>query len=338
MGTIGYHAPHERFAPSELLKYVGLAGRSGFEHAMCSDHFHPWSLRQGQSGYTWSWLGAALEGSDLSLGTVTAPGQRYHPAIIAQAAATLEEMFPNRFWLALGTGQLLNEGITGETWPSKPERRARLGECVEIMRALWAGETVSHRGRVTVQEAKLFSLPRTAPKLFGAALTVETARWCGQWADGLITGSSDSDSLRQRIDAFREAAGSRKPVYIQASFLLAANKEEGISVAHENWSTNVLGDQLQAELRTPEMFDAAARFVSSAEVEKSVRISNSPEEFMDWLGKDFETGADRVYLHHVGRDQERFLAFMGEHLTRQFVGPDDEFTEVSSDHRGVAVK
>jgi coenzyme F420-dependent glucose-6-phosphate dehydrogenase len=141
---IGYHASHEQFPPGELLKWTALAERAGFECGMCSDHFAPWSASQGESGFAWSWLGAAMARTSMSFGTVNAPGQRYHPAIVAQAAATLDAMFPDRFWIALGSGQLLNEGITGARWPTKQERNARLLESATIMRALWRGEMVSH--------------------------------------------------------------------------------------------------------------------------------------------------------------------------------------------------
>jgi G6PDH family F420-dependent oxidoreductase len=140
MALIGYHCSHEQFPPSELLSHVTLAHRAGFRAAMCSDHFNPWSQRQGHSGFAWSWLGAAMHASPLPFGVVNAPGQRYHPAIVAQAGATLAEMFPGRFWLALGSGQLLNEHITADAWIPKKERQARLLECVEIIRKLCRGK------------------------------------------------------------------------------------------------------------------------------------------------------------------------------------------------------
>src|SRR3712207_584894 len=142
---------------------------------MCSDRFHPWTERQGESGFAWSWLGAAMQAPALPFGVVCAPGQRYHPAVVAQAAATLAEMFPGRFWLAVGSGQALNEHITGGAWPPKAERNARLEECVEVIRALWAGETVSRRGRwVRVEAARLYTRPETPPLLFGAAVSEAT--------------------------------------------------------------------------------------------------------------------------------------------------------------------
>ena len=142
MKRIGYHCSHEQFGPRELLDLVVQAERAGFHCASASDHFHPWSAQQGQSGFVWSWLGAAMERTQLPFRTVSAPGYRYHPAILAQAGATLSTMYPDRLWMALGTGQRLNEAITGMAWPQKQERQALLVECVEVMRALWAGEAV----------------------------------------------------------------------------------------------------------------------------------------------------------------------------------------------------
>src|SRR4029453_6371411 len=138
MPAFGFHASHEQVHPRELLAAVQRAEEAGFDAAMCSDHFAPWSERQGHSGFAWSWLGAALQATSLPFGVVNAPGDRYHPAIIAQAAATLAELFPDRFWVALGTVQAMNEHVTANRWPPKPERNARLKECVEVIRALWA--------------------------------------------------------------------------------------------------------------------------------------------------------------------------------------------------------
>src|ERR687894_2432757 len=151
MSVVGLHCSHEQIPPSRLLEHAKHAEAAGFGAIMSSDHFSPWSERQGESGFAWSWLAAAMATTSLPFGVVNAPRQRYHPAIIAQAAATLSEMFPGRFWLAVGSGEALNEHITGERWPSKPERNARLLECVKLMRALWKGETVSHHGLVTVE-------------------------------------------------------------------------------------------------------------------------------------------------------------------------------------------
>ncbi len=162
MPTVGFHASHEQLPPSGLLAAVQAAEAAGFQAAMCSDHLAPWSERQGHSGHAWSWLGAAMQATSLPFGVVTAPGQRYHPAIIAQAIATLGELFPGRFWAALGSGEALNEHVTGDRWPAKADRDARLLECVEVIRALLRGEEVTHDGLVRVDRARLWSLPAAA--------------------------------------------------------------------------------------------------------------------------------------------------------------------------------
>src|SRR3954470_2350493 len=156
MPVIGFHASHEQIPPSELLTAAQHAEEVGFTAGMCSDHVAPWRPQQGESGFAWSWLGAALATTRLPFGVVNAPGQRYHPAIVAQAVATLAAMFPGRFWVALGSGENSNEHITGDPWPRKPVRDARLRECVDVIRALLAGEEVSHDGLVTVDRAKLW--------------------------------------------------------------------------------------------------------------------------------------------------------------------------------------
>src|SRR5215217_3558627 len=175
---------------------------------MSSDHLSPWSERQGESGFAWSFLGAALATTDLPFGVVTAPGQRYHPAVAAQKIATLSAMFPGRFWAALGSGEAMNEHITGDRWPRKDVRNARLLECVDVIRRLLDGEEVSHDGLVTVDRARVWTRPEDPPPLLAAAVSVETARWAAGWADGLITVNGTRDHMREVADAYREAGGA----------------------------------------------------------------------------------------------------------------------------------
>src|SRR5688572_1300248 len=261
MALIGYHCSHEQFPPSELLSLVSLAHRAGFRAAMCSDHFHPWNERQGESGFAWSWLGAAMHASPLSFGVVNAPGQRYHPAIVAQAAATLAELFPGRLQVALGTGEFSNEHITGAPWPRKAVRNVRLRECVDVMRALFAGEVVDHDGLVTVDRAKLWTLPAEPPQLLGTAVSIETAGFVGEWADGLITINQPREHLERMIAAFREHGGEGKPVAVQVHLSWAETEEEALRVAHDQWRTNVFQPPLPWDLATVEEFDLAAAHV-----------------------------------------------------------------------------
>jgi len=309
---VGYHASHEQFGPSDLLAWTRRAEEAGFTAAMCSDHFAPWSVDQGQSAFAWSWLGAALQATAFSFGTVTAPGYRYHPAIVAQAAATLATMYENRFWLALGSGEAMNERMTGLPWPPKPERRARLAECVEVMRALWNGETVTHHGLVVVEEATLWTRPDRPPLLVGAALSEDTAAWCGEWADALVTVNGPRDKLAAIIDAYHEQAGSRRPVFLQAHVSYARTQAEAEALAMDQWRTAVLPAAAGQEIRSPAGFDELARYVRLDDMRESVRISADPARHLAWLQEDSELGIDRVYLHNVGSNQEAFIDTFGQ--------------------------
>lgn len=311
---LAYHASHEQFAPSHLLSLVRKAESAGFDAVTCSDHFHPWSERQGQSGHAWTWLGAALQATSLGFGVVSAPGQRYHPAILAQAVATLLEMFPGRFWLAIGSGELLNEGITGGPWPTKSERNDRMRECADILRALWAGETVTRRGHVCVEEAKLYTLPSEPPLLIGAAITAATARWLGSWADGLITSSQPALGHHEVINAFREGGGAGKPVYLKVQVAYARTEAEALQGAWEQWRSNIFDSHVLAELRTPAQFEAAAAFVSPEDMRGHVRVSADPARHVEWLARDAELGVELISLHNVSGDQERFIDVFGEHV------------------------
>lgn len=314
MPTIGYHASHEQFAPGELLDLAIAAEQAGFGAAMCSDHLYPWSEAQGQSGFAWAWLGAALQATRLPFGVFNAPGYRYHPAIIAQACATLAAMFPGRFWIAVGSGEAVNEHVTGETWPAKPERNARLKECVDVMRALWAGETVTHYGRVTVVDAKLYTRPAQAPKIIAGALTPQTAAWAGGWADGLVTVNLPPDKLRAVVDAFRAGGGAGKPMYLQVKLSYAASDAEARRQAHEQWRSNIFSSDVLGTLRTVPEFEAAAQFVRPEDMDTFVRISADPARHLAWLHEYLELGFDELYLHNVGRDQRGFIEAFGRRV------------------------
>jgi probable non-F420 flavinoid oxidoreductase len=307
MATAGYHASHEQHLPSRLLRDVRLAEEVGFGAISSSDHFAPWSRAQGHSGYAWSWLGAAMQVTSVPFGVVTAPGQRYHPAVQAQAIATLSELFPGRLWVALGSGEAINEHITGDRWPDKAARNERLLECVQVIRALLAGEEVSLSGHVRVDRAKLWSLPSQPVALIGAALSVETARWCGAWADGLITIHQPPDMLRAVLDAFREGGGEGKPVRVQAKVCWARTDDEALAIAHDQWRTNVFESKLMADLEEVAQFEAAATFVRPEDMHRSVIISSDRARIRSALHEAVEAGADEVFIHHVGKEQQPFL-------------------------------
>jgi probable non-F420 flavinoid oxidoreductase len=305
--TLGFHVSHEQLSPARGLAAVRAAETAGFRAAMCSDHLAPWGERQGESGYAWSWLGAAMQATSVPFGVVTAPGQRYHPALVAQAIATLGDLFPGRFWAALGSGEALNEHVTGDRWPDKTTRDARLLECVDVIRALLRGEEVSHDGLVRVDRARVWSLPERSPDLYGAAVSEETARTVGGWADGLITVYRPVDELRRVIDAFHQGGGERKPVAVQVHLSWAEDHDQALEIAHDQWRTNVFASDLAWNLELPSQFDAAAERVRLADVTDSVLISADPGMHVKWLREVAELDVDAIYLHHVGKEQDRFL-------------------------------
>ncbi len=308
------HCSHEQIPPSRLLEYAKHAEAAGFQAIMASDHFSPWSERQGESGFVWSWLGAAMGATSLPFGVVNAPGQRYHPAIVAQAAATLCEMFPGRLWVALGTGEASNEHITGAPWPDKEIRTARLDECVQIMRRLFAGETVSHDGLVRVDRAKLHTLPAEPPPLVGPAISVETAHRAGSWADGLATANQPHDKLREMIAAFRENGGEGKRLVLQVHLSWAPSEEEALQVAHDQWRTNVFAPPVPWDIELAEEFDVLARDVTHDKVREAVLVSADLDQHVEWLREFADLGFDEINLHHVGQDLTAFIDAFGEHV------------------------
>jgi probable non-F420 flavinoid oxidoreductase len=314
MTIVGWHASHEQVKPSELLIAARQAEEAGFEAGMSSDHFAPWSARQGESGFAWSWLGAALASTSLPFGVVTAPGQRYHPAVTAQAIASLLEMFPGRLWVALGTGEASNEHITGARWPDKETRTARLGECVEVLRALFAGEEITHHGLVEVDRARLWTLPPAPPRLLGAAVSPATAAWVGTWADGLITMNQAPEDLRAVLDAFRSGGGDGKVAYLQAHVCWAPTEDEALAIAYDQWRSNVFGPPVCWDLELPAHFDEAARHVRPEDVRKSVLVSADPAWHCGRLAELVALGFDGVWIHQVGKQQQPFLDVFGEHV------------------------
>ena len=230
------------------------------------------------------------------MGAFHAPGQRYHPVISAQAIATVAAMFPGRLpWVALGSGEALNEHVTGDLWPAKPERMARLRECVEVMRALWRGEEVSHRGHIVVDRARLWSLPDEPPQLVAGAMSAETAAWAAQWADGLITANQPA----------------RGTLRLQVHLAYADSDDEALAIAVDQWRGNCVPTLLAWDLTTPEQFEAATRHVPPSEVAANVRVSADLGRHLGWMQEYVDLGFEELHLHHVGQHNEAFIDAFG---------------------------
>lgn len=220
--------------------------------------------------------------------------------------------------MALGTGQRLNEAITGVAWPQREERKALLGECVAIMRALWAGETVTHLGRVTVQDAKLYTRPERPPLLVGAATTPETARWLGGWADGMIRlAGGPPDQLRRITGAFREGRGDNKPVLAQAKVSWGSDERRLREDAFRQWGTNLVQGQVVWEIPKPKQFEEVAERLGPEDLDTSIRVSADLHQHAAWLSEYAEQGVDELILHNVASNQADFIDAFGAHVLPQ---------------------
>lgn len=321
MGTIGYAASMEQFAPSVLLKYCQQAEQQGFAAVMASDHFNPWVPSQGQSGFVWSFMGALGAMTSLRFGPgVTPPGYRYHPAIIAQAAATLEEMFPGRFYLGLGAGEALNEHIVAEYWPEAPIRLERLMESIEIINKLFSGKKIKHRGQhFTMEGAKLYTLPVAAPPIYVATSGPIMAFRTGKFTDGLITVGAADEKLKMLVERFeagaREAGKdpSSMPKMLQVKVSYAPTVEEATEAAVRDWPNGGMAFP-KGDIRDPEDFEAMAKLVRPENYKNRVLIAPDPDSHIAYLQHFIDLGFDEIYVHNVGREQEPFIKFYGEQV------------------------
>ncbi|MDQ0725383.1 TIGR03885 family FMN-dependent LLM class oxidoreductase [Microbacterium sp. W4I20] len=313
MVFIGFHASHEQIAPSALLDAVVAAERAGFDGAMCSDHLAPWSIRQSESGFALSWIAAALARTAFPIGMVNAPGQRYHPVMIAQAFATIEEMFPGRFWAAMGSGEALNEHVTGDAWPPKATRNDRLRESVDVIHRLMDGELVDHDGLVRVHQARVWSRPSQPPPLFATAVSAETARWAASWADGLVTVAQKPEALREVVSEYR-AAGGVGPCALQVHLSWAPSDAQAVQIAREQWANGLLSPPVTWDLEQPEDFEREVGEVDDAEIRNAVLVEHDIASLAARIADLVDIGFDRVYLHHVGNVQSEFLRLAASDL------------------------
>lgn len=313
MARLGFHASHEQISPAQLLRDVIHAEEAGFRAAMCSDHFFPWSSRQGHSGHAFSWLGAALASTTIPIGAVNTPGQRYHPAVAAQAMATLGQMFPGRYWAALGIGQNLSEHVTGDKWLDVETRRSRLEECVAVIRALHAGEHVSRRGLITVEDAYLYDRPKQPVPLYATCISSASARRAATWADGMITVNQAGEGHVETLEAYRDAGGNG-PAMLQAHLSWGRTNAQADNLAYDQWRSNITPETVAQDLPTPEHFEAVTDYAPRELVRDAVWISHEAGPFRDRISAADEAGFETIYLHHVGQDQQAWLDFAGEHI------------------------
>jgi coenzyme F420-dependent glucose-6-phosphate dehydrogenase len=314
MTEFGYALSSEEHGPKELVGLARQAEETGFEFAMISDHFHPWTDAQGESPFVWSVIGGiAGETSRLRLGTgVTCPTIRTHPAIVAQAAATSAVLTDGRFFLGVGSGENLNEHVVGEGWPAPDERLGMLEEAIEVMRLLWQGGQQTFRGEYyDLEQARLYTLPEEPVQLAIAAAKEQAARVAGELGDAFINVAPDEEA----IQTFEAAGGRGKPKYGQITMCWAKTEEEGAKTACEIWPNAALGGDLSYELPLPEHFEQSTEDVTPEELAEAIPCGPDVERYVEAIREYEQAGYTHIYFHQVGHDQDGFFRFWRDELS-----------------------
>jgi G6PDH family F420-dependent oxidoreductase len=295
---IGYILSSEEFGPAELLEQARLAEQAGFEGLWISDHFHPWMDAQGQSPFVWSTIGALSQVCGLPVTTaVTCPIRRVHPAIVAQAAATSAVLLNGRFVLGVGTGEALNEHIYGDAWPSATVRLAMLDEAVEVIRRLWAGGFVEHRGRhYTVEGARLYTLPATPPKVYMSGFGRRSIELAGRIADGYLS----TRPVPGMVERFRTAGGTGKPTAAGYKTCYARTEDEAVHIAHERWANELAPGELAQVLPSPRHFEQVATLIGEEATRAAIPCGPDPGRHLEALDRYARTGYDELYVNNIG--------------------------------------
>jgi G6PDH family F420-dependent oxidoreductase len=308
MQPVGLALSSEEHPPTELVRQALLGEVAGFEYALISDHFHPWTDTQGQSPFVWAVIGGIAQASStLRLGTgVTCPTIRIHPAVIAHAAATAGAMMPGRFFLGVGSGENLNEHVVGARWPAAAERQDMLSEAVEVIRLLWKGGNQSRKGdHYTVENARIYTLPDPLPDIYIAASGESAAELAGRKGDGMIS-TAPKEGL---VEKFRGAGGGDKPTYGQVHVCWAQDEGSARRTAFKAWPNAAIKGELGQELPLPRHFEQAAEMVTEDDVAELVTCGPDPERHLDAIRKYLDAGYEYVYVHQVGHEQDGFFDF-----------------------------
>lgn len=298
----------EEQQPDDLVRLARAAEAAGFPYALISDHYHPWTNTQGSSPFVWSVLGGiASTTTRLRVGTgVTCPIMRTHPAVIAHAAATVGCMMPGRFFLGVGSGESLNEHITGQAWPPPDIRQDMLEEAIAVIRLLFEGGEQSHYGKFfTVQDARLYNLPKEPVPIYVAAGGKLAGKVAGKAGDGLICSSPSADA----VDAFNSSGGAGKPRYGQLTVCWAKSEDEAVRTALEVWPNGGIKGQFKNELARVAYLEEAAKSVTPDDLKEGVVCGPDPQRHLDGIAEFVKAGFDHVYVHQVGPDQEGFMRF-----------------------------
>lgn len=312
MTEFGYFLSCEEFTPAQLLDQARRAAEAGFTRLAISDHFHPWNDAQGNSPFVWSVIGALSQTVDLPVTTlVTCPTVRLHPVVTAQAAATSGVLLDGRFALGVGTGEALNEHVHGDRWPSFAERADMLEEAVGVMRALFTGRQVSHRGRhYTVDNARLYTVPADPPPVLVSGFGPNAAELAGRIGDGFVTMTPD----RPLVEKFRAAGGAGKPVVGGVKVCWGDDRDKAVDLVHRLWPTELLPGELAQLLPTPAHFEQASELVTPEMIGDAVTCGDDVEQHVGTVRAYVDAGFDEVYVGQIGSDNEAFFERYGREV------------------------
>ena len=309
---IGYKLIAESFGPQELVRQAVRAEQAGFDFVEMSDHFHPWVEAQGHSPFAWNVLSAiAATTSTLELATgVTCPSVRYHPAIIAQAAATLALLSDGRFTLGVGSGERLNEHIVGRGFPGIRERHATFHEALHIIRLLWQGGFQSYDGRyLKLEDARIYDLPDELPTLAVAVSGPKSVALAAEHGDGLFATEPKADL----VTGYRDAGGTG-PLYAEAPLAWAPTEDIAVLAAHRTNAWALSGWKVMTELPNPVNFKAAAATVREDDIRGQFACGPDVERHLEVIGQFTDAGFDHIALMNAGPDQDGFFDFFENDL------------------------
>ncbi|MDR7274064.1 LLM class F420-dependent oxidoreductase [Catenuloplanes atrovinosus] len=302
---VGYFLSSEEFTPAELLEQARGAEQAGFEALWISDHYHPWVDAQGQSPFVWSMIGALSQVTTLPVTTaVTCPTVRIHPAVLAQAAATSAVLMNGRFVLGVGSGEALNEHILGDAWPSADVRLEMLEEAVHVMRELWKGGFVEHRGKhYTVENARIYTMPETPPPIYVSGFGPKAVDLAARIGDGYVSTMPDGEL----VGRFRDNGGGDKPAQGGFKACFAPTEDEAVRIAYERWPNAGVPGELSQVLPSPRHFEQASQLVPPEKMREAHVCGSDPDAHLQQIEQYAKAGFDEVYVSNIGPHQQGFF-------------------------------
>ena len=318
MLRLGYTLSSEEHDPKSLLKFARAAEDAGFSFLSISDHFHPWIEDQGQSPFVWNMIGALSQVTRTAhiLIGVNCPIMRYHPAIIAQAAATSQVMLEGRFLLGVGTGENLNEHVIGKGWPAYDIRLEMLKESIEIMRMLWSGKLTTYFGKFyTIDSAKIYTKPDNSIPIIFSAYGPKAAKAAGKLGDGFITTGPN----KKLVSQFEKLAGKNKPKFAQVSVCYDRDPEKAKKIMAKIWPTSAMPKPLNTELKLPQHYKNTASLITPDKASEKAPLGPDIEGILKSIQTYQDAGFDHIYIHNIGPNQLGFIKFAEKEILPKFV-------------------